>query len=64
MLNDSLSSLNLSNKCNVFRVLNNKLSVIMTPTQIRTNVRMSLREHISYVNTKKNVTATFQKKGS
>ena len=57
-----MSSLNLSNKCNVFRVLNNKLSVIMTPTQIRTNFRMSLREHISYVNTKKMLLQPFRKK--
>ena len=52
ILNDIVTSLNLSNINKVFLVLNDKLSGMMTPAQIRTSCRMLFREHVSYINTK------------
>ena len=58
MMNDIITSLNLSKICKIIRVIDTRLSIVMSQEEIRTSVRMLFQNHVSYDNIK-NLNANF-----
>ena len=49
-MDDIMTKLNLSNNCKVFRVLDNKNSIIMNELEIKRSLQLLFRTQVSYLN--------------
>ena len=50
---DIMTTLNVSNNCKVFRVLDNKNSIVMNELDIKKSMRLLFRTQVSYLNINK-----------
>ena len=61
IMNDLITSLNLSKRCKVIRVIDTRLSIFMDKEEIRKSIRMLFEDRVSYDNIKKGLRQLFWK---